>query len=128
MTRNGHVYTPALTQRAEDAVRAAWEGSGRIRLPHAPICVELTAAFSRPASHYLRGGKLSAAGRRAIPGRVDLDNVWKLVIDALNRLAWTDDRLITQAILSKEWARHGEPERLRLLAWCPDRDDVARPV
>ena len=125
MTRNGHAYTPAQTQRAEDAIRAAWDAAGRPRLPDGPICVEVTAAFQRPPSHWGKRG-LSAAGRRAIPGRCDADNILKL-LDALNRLAWTDDRFITHAVVSKEWAGRGEPEHLRVLAWAPDPQDVVRP-
>lgn len=126
MTRNGHAYTPVQTQRAEDAIRAAWDAAGRPRLPDGPICVEVAAVFSRPPSHYGTRGSLSAAGRRAIPGRVDADNVLKL-LDALNRLAWNDDRQITSALVTKEWGGREQPECLRVLAWAPDRDDVTRP-
>lgn len=130
VTRNGsHTFTPDSTTVWREAVRLAWKHAGAQRLPDAPICCEMTFLFARKPSHFLRSGKLSAAGRRAIPGgTADASNLAKNVEDALNGLAWTDDRFITQASVEKAWAPAGQPPCARLLAWCPDRDDVARPA
>lgn len=125
VTRNGsHTFTPAPTTAWRDAVRLAWQQSGSPRLPDAPLYVELTFVFARPPSHYGTKGKLSAAGRRAIPGgTADLSNLAKNIEDALNGLAWTDDRFITLTSAEKVW---GPTPCARVLCWAPS-PSVTRP-
>lgn len=126
---NGHAYTPARTARAEAVIRAAWDAAGRPRLPELPLALEVVASFERPASHYRRDGRLSATGRRAIPGGVrDWDNLAKAASDALNHLAWRDDRLICWASVEKRFTTRGEAPSLRITGWAPHADDVARPA
>lgn len=129
VTRNGtRTFTPAPTTAWRDAVRAAWQAAGSPRLPDAPLYLELTFCFARPPSHYGRRGSLSATGRRAIPGgTADLSNLAKNVEDALNGMAWTDDRFITQTAAAKVWAARDAAPSALVLAWAPERDDVVRP-
>jgi Holliday junction resolvase RusA-like endonuclease len=71
----------------------------------------IVARFRRPPSHYNKDGSLSAAGRRAIPGgKIDADNIAKLVMDALNKLAWSDDRYITRLDVVKAFSVDGVPK------------------
>jgi len=82
--RTGHSYTPARTRQAEERIRlevVAARGPGR-DLDDAPRA--LTLRFYR------------ATGRTA-----DLDNLVKLVKDALNGIAWRDDRQVVQLHASR---------------------------
>jgi Holliday junction resolvase RusA-like endonuclease len=126
VTRNGmHTYTPSRTTAWRDAVRLAWKQAGAIRLPDAPLALEAQFLFARPPSHFLQGGKLSAAGRRAIPGgTADVSNLVKNLEDSLSRFAFTDDRFIVLQTGEKRWAR--EPATHALI-WVIQDDDVARP-
>ena len=71
VTRSGHTYTPKTTVDAEKRVREAFEVTGCEPFSNA-VGVEL--AFFQ--------------GTRA---RKDIDNMEKLVLDALNGVAWVDD-------------------------------------
>ena len=71
VTARGHAYTPKTTQQAEERVREAFVASGGVMMPGT---LGLAVTFR--------------AGTRA---RRDLDNQLKLVMDALNGLAYADD-------------------------------------
>jgi crossover junction endodeoxyribonuclease RusA len=71
VTRQGHAYTPKATVDAERRVREYFEATA-CEAFSVPVGVEL--AFYQ--------------GTRA---RKDIDNMVKLVLDALNGVAWTDD-------------------------------------
>lgn len=88
-----------------DLIRWAWREAGSPTFGDQPVALTVTCMFPRPASHFTRKGALSAAGRRAVlPSRADVDNLAKAVMDALNGLAWADDRQIVDLNVTKEWA------------------------
>ncbi|UTI65637.1 RusA family crossover junction endodeoxyribonuclease [Paraconexibacter antarcticus] len=116
---NGRTYTPADTVKAEREVRAAWQAAGAGRLPLGPVRLYLEAVVERPASHWKRDGTLSAAGER-LPyplTRPDLDNVVKLVSDALNDCAFKDDAHIVDSRQVRRWANPGEEAHVRVELW-----------
>ena len=78
----GHGYTPAATVDAEARVLKAWLSK------------------RRPA---MRLGRLAVTIRFEAGTRVrrDLDNMAKLVLDALNKRAWLDDCQIDELILKR---------------------------
>jgi len=69
----GRAYTPDRTRRAEEAVVWSWIAEGRPTLP-ADCYYEVEATFTYA---------LPARPRHPYPGRSDLDNLAKLVVDAL---------------------------------------------
>lgn len=110
VTRNG-TYTPKQTRDAEAAIRAAWREHGSEQIPVGlPIEASMTFYLERPKAHYTSVGSLSAEGRRhAWPlqsGRknADIDNYVKLVLDALNGCAFTDDAAIVSVHADKQWS------------------------
>ncbi len=115
-TRQGRTYTDASTKSAETAVRSAWTDAGRPRLPDGPITLTIEVYVARPKTHYTSKGLLSAEGRRHhYPTRTpDLDNVAKLVQDALNGLAWRDDAQVADLQVTRRWAT---TPHVRVTAW-----------
>jgi Holliday junction resolvase RusA-like endonuclease len=112
-SKHGGVYTPASTTQAEERVKREWMFAGGYTLGDGPLSVTVEAYFARPPSHYLKAGGLSAAGKRAtVPGRCDADNVAKLCLDALNGLAFTDDRQVVALHAHKWWTLPHEQERV----------------
>jgi Holliday junction resolvase RusA-like endonuclease len=112
-SKHGGVYTPASTTQAEERVKKAWRDAGGYTLGDGPLSATVDAYFARPPSHYLKAGNLSAAGKRAlVPGRCDADNVAKLCLDALNGLAFTDDRQVVALHAYKWWTLPRESERV----------------
>jgi Holliday junction resolvase RusA-like endonuclease len=89
-------HTPLQTARAEEHLRALWLAAGR---PHVsgPVAMRVN-------------GQLSTLGERAQhPVRVpDLDNVCKLIADALQRLAFASDAAIVRLVAVRRWANPGE--------------------
>lgn len=99
-------------------MRDAWALSGGYAMPKgAPVALTITAVLCRPASHFLSSEQLSAAGRRAThpTKRPDIDNVAKLVMDALNTYAWHDDAQVCALFTQKEY---GPCDELRIGVAC----------
>lgn len=101
----GRTWTPRETVLAEQEIRRAWEEAGSPRVEGA-LKLMVLLRVTRPQSHYLLSGGLSAEGRRhAFPFRQkpDTDNALKLVMDALNTRAWSDDVQVVEATVIREW-------------------------
>lgn len=84
-TRTGATYTPATTVEAERAVRAAYQAA---RIGSADI---------DPEARYSVDVVFTNGNRR----RRDLDNMVKLVLDALNGVAWADDVQVSEIRAAK---------------------------
>ena len=95
--RSGRSYTPARTKAAEDkiAIFAKQAMMGKWVTTDKPVNLILTFVMPRPKNHYRSNGKVKPqfAGLTHII-RPDLDNMVKLVKDALNGIAWKDDSQI----------------------------------
>ena len=100
-TKSGHVYTPPTTKEWEDRIAWAWRSTHPGTEPFGgPVVVEMI-----------------FKGKRRLPG--DLSNYVKAAEDALNGLAWVDDRQIVESHTFKrqgdeDWvwivvAERGEP-------------------
>lgn len=102
----GRTYTPAETMSAEERVRQAWREAGAPDYGSSPVRLNVTVVLERPASHRRVNGDLSAAGLRSVyPVRKpDLDNVAKLIGDALQGCAFRDDSQVVDSDLSRRWA------------------------
>ncbi len=81
----GHAYTPTTTRWAEELILDA---AIRLRAKSDLFCIEQPI---RVDLHFFR------SNRR----RVDLDNLAKLVLDALNGEVWADDSLIVDLRVTK---------------------------
>lgn len=80
VTKRG-TYTPPQTMEQESKIRDHWVAAGHARFEH-PVIVDID--FYNSTKH-----------------RRDIDNMAKLVLDALNRLAFTDDYLVVGLNLRK---------------------------
>lgn len=105
----GHKPYPDRKQKlAEGEIRRAWVEAGSPRMVDGPMVLVMRLAHARPAGHFKRDGSLSAAGEREpYPMRTkpDLDNALKLVLDALNTLAWRDDVRFIDVRATRRWDR-----------------------
>jgi Holliday junction resolvase RusA-like endonuclease len=96
--------------------QAAGEAMSGRPLFDGPLSVTFRFYRARPKSHRLKGGGLSAEGKRnPYPAtRPDLLKLARGTEDAMTGVVWTDDALIVDEMLSKDW---GEPERVVVIVY-----------
>ena len=82
-TKSGHVYTPKETVNYEREIRTAFLTAGGQPL-NGEIKIELIAAFKRPPAC-----------------KPDVDNILKIVMDALNKIAYDDDKQVVEVVAYK---------------------------
>lgn len=103
-TRTGHVYTPQATRQAEQLIENEWIRQTNDRAPHTgPIMIHLQFVFTPPASWPKWKREQAAGGRILHTTKPDVDNLAKLVLDALNGHAWIDDSQISCTIATKHY-------------------------
>ncbi len=101
MTRGGFAYTPKGTRSFEDLVRQL--GAQHWPEPYdCPVFVS-AAFFFEPAKSLSQKKKAALMGTPHI-GRPDLDNLVKAILDGLNRVAFTDDKLVAQVWACKRYS------------------------
>lgn len=108
----GRAYTTDANRSHARRVQTEWIAAGRPCLaPDAWYAIRVYSYRRRPDGHYRRDGSLSAAGRRArFPGKPDVDNEAKAILDALVACgAIPDDRLCVRMTAGKWW--DDRPER-----------------
>lgn len=91
----GRAYDPATNARAKRAIRAAFNETAAAQHfkpapAHTPVCVDITTTRPLPAS---RPKKITSEPDAFKP---DIDNVAKLVLDALTAHAYADDAQVVQ--------------------------------
>lgn len=107
--RGGFVraYTPKTTQDYEDAIRGCYMEQCGEKLEGA-LCIEITGRFNPPKSATKSQKALMLAGQIPFTHKPDCDNLAKVVLDALNGIAYEDDRQITRLSVRKEYAEFPE--------------------
>lgn len=95
----GHTYTPKRTAEAENVVRSVAQLAEVIPLVGSIV---MTLDFFLPIPKQWAKAKTQSAMLGTIrPGRPDLDNLAKTVMDALNEIAFTDDSQIVELVCRK---------------------------
>lgn len=95
--QTGRTYTPDKTAEAMERVRVAYlmAAGGRSAPKGTPVRVSITTARPMPK------GKPKRIEEEPDVYKPDADNVAKLVLDALNGLAWKDDTQVTTLTVQK---------------------------
>ena len=70
-----------------------------------PVCVSISFVFTRPQTTYR---KRKPRGREPKTTKPDADNLAKAVLDALNGVAWIDDRQVYELHMVKLVGAQGE--------------------
>jgi Holliday junction resolvase RusA-like endonuclease len=110
MSKSGHVYTPKVTADYEKAIRSHWDAVyGTCKPFSGPLAVTVSFRYRRPQSHYMRG-VLRETAPVHYTQTPDLDNVEKAVLDALNKVAYADDKQIIRKYSEKLWHHENEIE------------------
>jgi len=97
------LYTPAKTAAWERQVADACQTAmGSLAPTESPWAVRIDISCRIPAS-WPRKRREAALQGREIPGKPDLDNVAKAVLDACNGVAYIDDKQVVRLTVSKRY-------------------------
>lgn len=106
-TRQGRAYTPAKTKVYEELIagfaRREMEAAGWDRTP-LPVKLHILAQFEIPKS-WTKTKKSQALLGEITPGRPDIDNIAKAVLDALNGIVYDDDAQVAQLMVKKVYGQ-----------------------
>lgn len=94
-TRTGHVYTPKRTAQYEKKVAEAYDGP----LFPADHTVEVALSFSDKGTNIHITATKNPEWKASLRG--DIDNYVKSILDALNGVAWEDDKQIVEITVRK---------------------------
>lgn len=101
VTRYG-AYTPKATKDYEKMVRCAYKG----KKYDTPLKVTVKAYFAIPKSTTKKAKAKMESGELKPTKKPDIDNILKIVLDALNGKAYADDKQVIQSEISKEYSNN----------------------
>lgn len=105
----GRPYTPAKTVAAEKEIATlARVAMGPLKLMTGTVRLDIEAVFEVPRSWSAKLRQAALAGELEYTGKPDRDNIMKLVMDALNGVAWLDDAQVNKGPVVR---RYGYPAR-----------------
>ena len=96
-------YTPAATADYEKLVRLRFQNAGGV-ITEKPVRVEIAAFFAPPKS-VRKKDKIEMLTNRLLPvKKPDCDNIAKIILDALNKIAYVDDAQVIELSVIKRYA------------------------
>lgn len=112
----GRWYTPAKSIEYRERIQAAWMAAGRVSFGAQPVSIAVEIHVARPPTHLKKDGSIRPAYLEQLPPG-DCDNYAKAIADALNELAYVDDKqIVCWAAISKCWAADGR-SRSEIRIW-----------
>ncbi len=107
-TKGGRAYTPAKTRRYEEAVREAAllaaQAQGFAKHDKdTPLEACVTAWFPVPASWPKKKRAAALSGALYPTDKPDADNIAKAVLDAVNGIAFHDDKQVVSCTVNKRY-------------------------
>lgn len=100
---NGHAYTSKSTRAYEKKVKSIWKDKTSITF-HGAVDVSITAYYQIPKSTSKVAKEMMLEGIRLPGKKPDADNIGKIIMDALNGLAYDDDKQVVDLHVSKRYA------------------------
>ena len=104
--KSGTVYTPSKTARYEKEIRDSFlAAGGKMISDGSYVTVAVDAYFKIPKS-YIKGKRLACEHNINRPDKKpDMDNILKVVMDALNKVAYKDDKQVIEVRCRKWYSR-----------------------
>lgn len=104
--RSETVYTPSKTARYEKEIRQAYIAAGGKMIPEGSYVAVTVDAYFRIPKSYTKRKRLACEHNINRPNKKpDIDNVLKVVLDALNKVAYEDDKQVIEVICRKWYSR-----------------------
>lgn len=105
-----HSYTPEKTQSYEDLIRWSFKEADGRYIGKSALRIDITANFPMPQSFSKKKRHQAITGALKPTKKPDCDNIIKVVLDALNGVAYHDDNQVTGVSLNKCYADKGSLE------------------
>lgn len=105
--RGGYVsaYTPKKTVEYENLVKLSFmQHVGTPALLHGPLDVEIMAYFTPPKNTSKKKLAMMLDDKILPQKKPDSDNIAKVVLDALNKVAFDDDKQVVELKVEKHYA------------------------
>ena len=107
------VYTPNSTKDYEELIKQYF----KIKYPrYVPlenrVFVKIVAYFKIPKATSKKDKELIEEGKLSPTKKPDIDNIVKIILDALNKMAFNDDNQITKLEVEKVY---GEEEKISII-------------
>lgn len=108
---NGVVYTPAKTKAYENFIKGCYiEQCGDVCFGEKSIILDIK-AYVPPLSKFKKAEKEAALRGELKPtAKPDADNLLKAILDALNELAYADDRYIYKVSIERIYSSRPRTE------------------
>lgn len=107
-TRNGHTYTPDKTVQAEQNIKARYLELGLPYFGDNPL--KISVIFYMPIPVSFSNKKRRELENEPILKHPDVDNLLKLLMDALNGVCYADDRQVWSAYATKRYSSRPRTE------------------
>lgn len=111
-TKGGTPYTPEKTRAYETKAAIIYKlaARGYKFLRHVPVSVMIRAFYSVPVSDSMRQRERKLTGAVLPCKKPDIDNVTKIILDALNGLAYEDDAQVVSIRADKRYSDRPQVE------------------
>ena len=110
---NGHAFTPKDTVNYENWVKLCYQQQGG-KLLQGSIRANIIAYYKIPKSYSKKRVQAIREGKEYPQKKPDIDNCIKVILDALNGIAYEDDKQVVQVIAVKKWTEDIERVELEL--------------
>ena len=111
-TRTGRTYTPKETAVYENLVRLSCIQENKDVKLSGALQADITAYFGVPASVSKKKREAMLADEIPCAKKPDTDNLAKTILDALNSVAYDDDRQVIRLTVTK---KYGEQPRVDVI-------------
>ena len=108
-TKNDRAFTPGQTINYENWIKQCYIEQSN-RLLNGPIRARIEIYYSVPKSYFKTKRKIEAIkdGIDYPMKKPDADNIAKIVLDSLNKIAYEDDKQIVELTVIKRWTFDNE--------------------
>ena len=101
--KTGVAITPTTTRSYESVLRDAARHELGDQTPWTGMIAALVSAQYKIPKSWTKTKKELAERQLIHPTKPDVDNVGKIVLDALNRVVYEDDTQVVLCVITKEW-------------------------
>ena len=110
---NGHAFTPKDTVNYENWVKLCYQQQGG-KLLQGSIRANIIAYYKIPKSYSKKRVQAIREGKEYPQKKPDADNIAKIILDSLNKIAFNDDSQVTELTVLKRWTEENERVELEL--------------